>query len=107
MKKLIMASAVIAATFSTQALADKKSAAYGACQSEVKSVLGNETRVTLRKIRSSNGDMKVTMRVSPEGAETMTLNCFYGDDSVSFEGSNNERLELAALVSASKETAVN
>jgi|DEB0MinimDraft_10_1074344.scaffolds.fasta_scaffold200957_1 hypothetical protein len=107
MKKLIIASAVVAATFSTQALADKKSEAFGACQSEVKTVLGNDTRVTLRKIRSSNGDMKVTMRVRQADGESMMLNCFYGNDSISFAGSNNERLELAALMSASKETAVN
>lgn len=107
MKKIIIAAAVAAATLSAPAVADSKSEAYTACKAEIRSVLGYETGVSLRKIRDRGEVMRVRLRVSQPGFDTQTVTCLYDDAVVAFETSDKQPLELAALNAGSSDTAIN
>ena len=108
MKTLMIAGAVAAALISGPALAnDEKTRAFAACKAEVESVLGDEARISLRKIRNHGSDLKVSLRVRQPGAEATTIDCIHGDNGVAFQTKGGEPLDLVAIVEKSSNTAIN
>lgn len=109
MKKVLLTGAIVASLAATPALASsKKNAAYTACKNEVLATLGDDTRVSLRKIRKSGANLKITMRIRQAGEDTMTVACIHGKDTLAFETRDKQPLELVALNEKSDtETAIN
>lgn len=108
MKNVIVTGVILASMAAAPALAgSKKNAAYTACKAEVESALGEETRVSLRKIRKSGPNLKVTMRVRQPGEEAMTIACIHGKDMLAFENRDRQPIELVALNEEKTDTAIN
>ena len=107
MRKLLIASAMVAAFLAAPAVADQKTEAYAACKTQIKSVLGNDTNVTLRKIRSHRDVTKVRLQIRQPGVASETVSCIIGGETMAFQSADNQPLELAALVSTNAKTAIN
>ncbi len=107
MKKLIFASAVVASFLSAPAAADIKTEAFNACKSEIRSVLGSDTSVKLRKIRGRGDDLRVSVRVNPASSDATTITCLYNEAELSFLSTDKQPLELAALNQVTSDTAIN